>query len=1029
MWNLAIRRRITFMMIFIGVIGFGIFSLTRLNPELLPDITMPIAGVITTYSGAGPEEVENLITKPIEEAVMTVKGVSEVVSIIEEGSSITIVRFSWGYDMDQAAFDIREKIDFIESYMPKDAQKPIVIKFDPTMIPILWINVSGDKPLYELRQIAEDDIKPQLERLEGVAMAEVFGGLEREIQINLGRNRMDAYGLTADDVIKAVAAQNITLPGGKILSGDKELTVRTMGEFTNVEEIENVIVTVKGNIPVYVRDIAEVLDTFEEKLTEVRIDGKPGLLLQIQKESGAVTVDVSKRVRKQLSNLTIPYDVNVDVMVDMAEFIQKAIGNLQSNILLGALLAIFILLLFMHNIRSTLIIAIAIPMSIIASFVAMDGFGISLNMMSMGGLALAVGMLVDNSIVVLENIFRHREEGLDKKKSSSIGTREVAVPVTASTITTLAIFLPVLFIPGMIGIMSRDLSLTVSISLAVSLVVSLTLIPLLTSMFLKIERTKLNPVSVFMKNLMKRLDSLYQNILNWCLDHRKIVILGTIGLFILSILIVFPFRLVGTEFMSGIDSGYVEFIVRLPEGSRLEETANMISRIADIGFDEIPEVESVVAMIGGGDIEMITGQSGRSNRGVVDFVLVDKSQRRRTQKDIEEFVRGRIKDLPGVEIVFTEEMSGAMMGFTGSAIELEIYGTSFDELDRIANEVESIVEGIPGTRDVEISREEKKPEIQLLINRKVAQSVGIPVFLIANAINDNVRGTVASIFREEGEEYKIRVRLREKDRETIDDILAIPLRTPFGSVVRLQELVDVNPAFGPRAIEHKGQQRIITVMSNVTGRDIGSVTRDIQREIKNIVLPKGYSINLGGQAEEQRKSFMWLAIAMIGAVFLVYMVMASLFESFIDPFTIMFTVPLAIIGVIWLMFLTNTTFSVMAFVGAIVLVGIVVNNGIVLIHYINLLRREQNVELREAIVLGGRRRLRPILMTALTTIFAMIPMAIGMGTASEMRTPMARAIVGGLTTSTFLTLVFLPVLYFVFETMIQRIKAKRGIRS
>ncbi len=1037
MWNLAIRRRITFIMIYLAVVGFGIYSLTRLNPELLPNISMPIAGVIARYPGAGPEEVENLVTKPIEEAVATVNGATEITSTIREGTSMTIIKFTWGYDMDQAAFDIRDKIDLIEGFLPQDVEKPMVVKFDPTMLPVSYITLSGDRPLSELRKIAEDKVKPELERTEGVASADVFGGLKREIQVNLDKQKMEGYGITADDVVRAIRAQNITMPGGKVDRGDKEFTVRTLGEFDNIEQIKNTIVTVKGTAPVYINDVATVLDAYEEKRAEVRIEGKSGVLLQVQKESGAVTVDVSKKVRDKVENLktSLPKDVTIAISMDQAEFIKKTIGDLTKNIFQGAILAIIILFLFLHNVRSTLIIGVVIPISIIATFVAMDAFGLTLNMMSMGGLALAVGMLVDNSIVVLENVFRHREEGMGKKEGASLGTREVAMPVIASTITTLAIFLPVMLVPGMVGIMSRDLSLTVAMSLTISLLVALTLIPLLTSMFLRLrgEEVKeresfVDRVSDFMGNLLKKLDNGYQSVITWSLNHKKPVVFGTLGLLVLSILLIFPFRFVGTEFIPQIDEGFIVIDIKLPEGSRLEETGSITKQVEKIVANEIPERKSVSALIGGVSEMMLGGQTGRTSSAMVNVELVDRVDRKRSQEEIEEVIRPKLNDIPGAKITLAGgmEMDMALMGMGGNQIMVEIYGHDFEELEKIAFKVKDAAEGIRGVRDVKLSREEKEPEIQLHIDRRLAQSLGIPVYTIANAVNANVRGTVASFYREGGEEYNIRVRLNKEDRKTINDILSLPLRTPYGRVIKLSQIVTPLPALGPRMIEHKGQDRIISVNGSIVGRDLGSIVREIKEGLKDIVLPEGYTINIGGQAEEQQKSFMWLSIAFIGAIFLVYMVMASLFESLIDPFTIMFTILLAAIGVIWMLFFTRTTFSVMAFVGLIILVGIVVNNGIVLIHYINLLRREYNKGLREAIILGGRRRLRPILMTALTTIFAMIPMAIGLGRGAEIRMPMARAVVGGLLVSTLLTLVFLPVLYSSFESVIERIKARRG---
>ncbi|HID92762.1 MAG TPA: efflux RND transporter permease subunit [bacterium (Candidatus Stahlbacteria)] len=1028
MWNLAIRRPVTFTMLYLAIVGIGIVCLTRLSPELLPDVSMPVAAVITTYSGAGPEDIENLVTRPIEEAVATVTNVSEITSIVREGRSTTLLEFKWGTNMDMAAADIREKVDLIRKWLPEDVERPLVIKFDPTMMPIMMITLSGELPSWELRRIAEDEVSPRIERIEGVASAMPMGGLKREIQVNLDRRRLEAYGVSVNQVIGALRTANLTYPGGSVGLGERDYIVRTQGEFESVDEIGDVVVSYANGAPIRIRDIAEVKDGFEERLTDTRINGKPGIAIMVHKTSGAVTVDVSNRIKKELSRIEkeLPPGVTTGIVMDQSKFINKALGNIVQVAIIGVILAVLMLFGFLFNLRSTSIIALVIPISVIGTFVAMYALDITLNIIAMMGLALAIGMLVDSAIVVLENVFRHREEGMEMKEAASFGTGEVAIPIIASILTTVSVFLPIIFIPGMIGIMFRDLSLTVTVSLLVSLFVALTLIPLLCSRFLKLRKeekgTRWNWIGALedkVRPLFRSLDSVYTRWLNWCLNHKRIVVFGTVVLFFLSVFMVWPLRFVGTEWIPKIDQGMLTIAIELPPGTKLETTEQVVKQVEDIIKEEVPEAEIIESTIGGEAMAAMLGGGGRTYKAEVNVELVDIAERARTQWDIEEAIRCKLVKIPGAMITFGSETQRRMMiGMGGGApISIEIYGYDIDEASKFATQVEDIVKKVRGTRDVKVSLEKARPEFNVLVDRDKASALGLPVAFVADAISSTVKGKVATRFREGGDEFNVKVRLREKDRRSFEDLANIPISTPMGKQVTLSNIADVKPTLGPLTIERKGQERLVTVTCDYVGRDLGGVVREIDKKLSALTLPPDFSIKIGGEAKEQQESFKWLALALIGAVFLVYMVMASLFESLRDPFIVMLTFPMAAIGVIWMLFFTNTTFSVIAFVGLIMLAGIIVNNGIVMVHYISLLRRRDKLPLREAVVLGGRRRVRPVLMTALTTIFAMIPMALGLGTGAELRMPMARAVVGGLIVGTFLTLFLVPVLYTVLETI------------
>ncbi len=1038
MWKLAIRRPVTFLMACLVVLGFGFFALQRLNPELLPDISIPIAGVITVYRGAGPQEVENLVTKPVEGAVASVNGVTEVSSISREGMSIAIVRFDWNQNMDQAALDIREKLDLIQGRLPQDIDRPMVIKFDPTMIPTAVVTLSGDRPPAELREIAEDKVKPRLERIKGVASASVSGGLQREVQIRLHAQRLGIYGIGVSDVINALQAQNLSYPGGTVERGNLEYTVRTLGEFGSVEEIGNVIVGATGQTPVKIRDVADVVDSHEEKTSEVLVNGKTGVMLTISKESRAVTVDVSKQVQAALAEMAekkeIPEGLAFETVMDQADFINRSLSQVTGNLLVGALLAALVLLLFLHNVPSTIIVGLSIPMSVIGTFIAMNAFGLTLNMMSMAGLAIAVGMLVDNAIVVLENTYRHRQAGLDKKEAAVLGASEVAMAITASTLTTIAVFLPVIFVPGIIGIITKDLALTVVFSLAISLLFALTLIPVLSSRYLNVRppgrpaRHAGERLSDWVGKRLGSLDELYRRGLSWCLRRKKIVVGLAAAAMVLSVMLVYPFRLVGTEFIPQSDMGRMSVAIELPPGTPLEQTEVIARRVEQLVFEQVTEseLEAVLVQVGGGAAGMLGGLGGAtSNKASVNVELVTSSERRRSQEQIEEALRPAIARIPGAKITMAGSMAmGASMGM-GTPISIEIYGDDLAELERIAEEVRDSVRSVPGARDVEVSVEQKSPELRLRISKEKAQSVGLPVALIANAVNASIQGKVASLYRESGKEYNIRVRVREQDRVSTDQLLALPIKTPLGKTVTLASVAEAVPAEGPMRIDRKGQKRMVTVDCAISGRDLGSVTREVKQKVSRVRTPEDYLIHVGGQAEDQTETFGWLFIAMAVAVILVYMVMAALYESFLDPLIIMFTFPLSAIGVIWMLFLTHTTLNVLSLVGAVMLVGIIVNNGIVMVDYINLLRRRDKVPLREAVVTGSARRLRPVLMTSLTTIFGLIPMAIGVGAGSALRAPMARSLTGGMIVGTFMTLFVIPVLYTVFEMIGERRRLRR----
>ncbi len=1033
-YETAVRKRVTFIMIFLAVVGFGIVSLFQLQPELLPDIDFPAVTVIQDYSGVGPEEIESLISRPTEQAVSGISRVENVSSSIQEGRSITIIEFEWGTNMDAAVSDVRDAMGRIERQLPDDASSPFIIRFDINAMPIMMIGLSGPYDRLEMREISENIVEPRLESVEGVAAADTRGGQEREIRIELDKNRIESLGIPISSIVSAVGSDNITRPGGSIKTPKRELILRTSNEFRNVDDIKDVIITTREGVPIHVSDVAQVKDTFKDRENEMLIDGEPGVMLTIQRQSGANTVQTSRNVREEAERIRdeLPAGVSFTVLMDQAEFIEQSIGNLANIALQGGLLAVIVLMLFLGNIRATLIIAISIPISIIASFTALRAGGLTINVMSLGGLALAIGMLVDNSVVVLENIYRHREEGQSPAEGAIWGTHEVAMPIVASTLTTISVFLPIFFVPGIAGIFFREQALTVTLSLAISLIAALTLIPLMSSLILRgkigaveLKKGKTDRIKQKIKNSMNKMENIYRRSLNWTLSHKKMVVTAVLALFIFSISAVFVLRWIPSEFMPRVDDGRINVNIDLPVGTRLEETINKTSEIEKIAIENIKEheIETVRSQIGPGGF--MGGRTG-SHVSRINIELIPASRRQRSQEEIANGIRESLTDIPGANI--RVGMGGGMGGGgafgTDSPIEVEIFGFDLRKQAEIAERIKEVIEDIPGTADVRTGIEDPRPEYSVTVDRRRAGSMGLTVQSVSSQLEAYTLGQTAGFFRTGEDEYPITVRLREKDRENIQNIHNLPILSQEGQIIPLKSVTNIFPSEGPVEINRYNQRRRTTVSADYTGRDLGGISRQIENAIdEQIILPEGFFVNMGGEVEEQRETFFWLGLAFLGAIILVYMVMASQFESLLDPFIVLFTIPMALIGVVWMLFFTGTSLSIISAIGIIMLTGIVVNNTIVLVDYTNLLRA-RGFELKDAVITAGRKRLRPVLMTALTTMLAMTPMALGLGEGAELSYPIARSLIGGLLAATFLTLYVIPVVYTIFESRLNRKEAE-----
>jgi len=1014
----SVHRPIFTIMVILIVIILGGVSLSRLPIDLMPDITVPTLSVSTSYENASPEEVEELITRPMEEALSAVTGAEEISSISSEGSSSVRVSFTWGTDLDAAANDIRDRLDRVIPRLPADADRPRLRKFDLAGFPVMILGASSRLDPVQMRRIIDEQVKYRIERVPGVAALDVRGGLDREIHVNIDPDKIKALGLSLNQVMDRIRAGNVNLPAGSINRGNYEVTIRTPGEYRSLDELRGTVVAERGGALIPLSEVAEVQDSWQKVTRLVRINGEPGVRLSVNKQSGTNTVEVAQGVRKEVEriNRDIP-QIKLIPIIDTSEFIQRSITNVSRAALFGGLLALAVLLFFLRNIRSTAIIATAIPVSIVAAFGLMYFAGFTLNLMTLGGLALGIGMLVDNSIVVLENIYRLRERGQGRLEAAVGGSEEVTAAVVASALTTVAVFLPLIFVRGMAGVMFKQLAYVIAFSLLCSLAAALTLVPMLAGRLLQPASLAVtsgeslsHKLFRLSESMFRRMEASYKELLHAALNHRILTTFLAMLAFAGSLLLI---PLIGTEMMPQSDEGEVRVNVEMEVGTRLELVAEKLQRVEDIVHRAVPEIESLVSTTGGSHWRGSAGHTGR-----LRISLVPQAERTRSSEEIARVLRRRLGDIPGMAV--RVRTSAGLFIFRRMAggtekIQVEVRGHKLETADVLAARVRRVVERVEGVTDAVVSRDTGTPEEMILIDRRKAADMSLTVHQIAEMLQTVLSGTRAGDYREGGDEYRILVQVKDADRTALRDILDLTLANAEGEPVVLRNVVDVAPRRGPVRIERSDQERVVTVSANISGRDMGSVIEDIRQELRSVPVPRGFSIVFGGEYEEQQEAFAELLLGFVLALILVYMVMACQFESLRDPFVVMFSVPLAAIGVLLMLVLTDTTLNVQSFIGCIMLGGIVVNNAILLVDTVNLLRRRDGMALREAIEEAGRRRLRPILMTALTTSLALVPLAIGLGEGGEAQAPMARAVIGGLLSSTLITLVFVPVMYSVFE--------------
>ena len=1026
----SVNRKVTTAMLAMILVVLGGLAFTELGLDFFPELEFPTVSVITTYSGASSEDIENTITRPLEQITGTINRVKKVSSTTSEGVSVIMMEFEWGTNLDFAAQDVRDQIGLYENFLPEEASEPLVVKFNISQFPIVFGGITSDLPTQDLKDLIENEVAPRLERIDGVASVMVYSTDVREILVDIDKTALESMNLSMDQILMALYMENLNLPAGHIVERHSEFLVRTVGEFKTIVDIRDTVVgTTLTGLPVYLKDVAEVRDTLKDSRFRARIQGADGVIYMISKRSGANTVTAAKAVNKELALIAkmLPPDVQFFPWMDQSEMILMVTRQTGKNALVGGLLAIFFIFVFLRDWRPTFTIALAVPLSVITTFIAMYLAGYTLNLLTIGGLALGVGMLVDNSVVVIENIFRHLEEGADKREAAKRGASEVGMAITASTLTTIAVFFPMIFAKGITGKMTQALALSIAFSLLASLFVALTIVPMVASIVFKNRKNNTSEKTIKPRSEeFGRMRKFYRNLLIKTLRRRGLVLLATLGVFILSlVLLVF----VGMEFMPAQDQDMIILQIKLPVGTSLAETDRVV-KVAEGIVATFPEVESISAQVGSQAEENPSDAGGGfsstgTHEGLLWIGLVGQMERKLSDLEVLEEIR---KKLPKMKNVRFEalDMNQMMMGGATSPIDIKIFGSDLNVLKDIGNTIISQIRDVEGLRDVVHSMAEGKPEYQITVNREEASRMGLMVSQVANAVQTASLGKIATRFREGSDEIDIRVRFNSSYRDTLDDIRNIPIMTPTNQMIRLDQVASISKGEGPIQINRENQARNVSVMANIVGRDLGSVAADIKERlapIENNLLP-GYFIEFGGQYEEMKEAIKIMLGAFALAILLVYMIMASQFESFKHPFIIMFTIPLGFIGVVLALLISGKPIGLPVMIGFVMLAGISVNNGIVMVDYINQLKR-RGIEKKEAILRACSIRLRPVLITALTTIMGMLPMALSVSQGSEMRAPMAITVVGGLIATTFLTLFVIPIIYSYFDRVKFREKKTR----
>ena len=1030
----SIRRAVTTTMLYLGFGAFGLFALLQLPVNRLPEVELPVIAVVTTYTGASPEDVETLLTEPVERAVSGVAGVETVTSTSRQGASLVLIQFTWGTDMGDAEAAVRKNLDiFAGELFPSDASRPLTFAFDPSLAPVMFMALEGPLDGHQLRRLAIERVQPYLGRLDGVAAAEVIGGLERQIQVRPKLRRLQALGISPAQLVDAIRAANVVTPSGALDDGTQAMNLQPTGLFSDVDEIRDVVVAYRGARTVLLRDVAEVVDGFEDETHVVTSNGARAVTMAIRKQSDANTVQTARTVSAALPAVLerLPEGVTITPLFDESQSVVRAVSNLGLTAMQAFLLTGLVLLIFLRSWRTSLVAVVAVPTSILLAFAVMQWLDVTLNLISMAGLALAIGMLVDNGIVVLEAAFQELEKGKAPARAAREGAREMGMPLFASTLTTVVVFLPILLVEGIAGELFRDLVLTISISLLCSLLVALTLVPLMASRFA--NRDAESGFARRMEQLTGGLDRLgpaYERGLSRALRNRGRLLLGAFGGFALAAAAV---PLLGQDFLPKADVSQLRLELEAAPGTSIDEMRELVGEVEAIVEEAVPEAEVVSADYGASEgFAALFGAT--ANAGVMRVRLPPPGDRARSQQEIEAVLGERFRaEIAGLDVRIE---SFSLNGGAGD-IALKIFSDDLEVLRDTGERIREAAARVEGVEQARFSMVQGSPELELDLDRSRMRQLGIAPAEVTSAVAIVYQGETATFFRDDEGEHSIRVRADRGDRGDLDQLRYLPIPLPQGDgegllgaarFIPLSAVANVSDQLGPVDIEHESQRRLATVALTVEGRDLGAVIADVEAELASLALPEGVEVITGGAAEDLRDAFFKLALALLAALTLVYMVMASQFESLVEPFVIMFTVPLASVGVVLALALTGTTLQVTALVGVILLGGVIVNNGIVLIDVLKR-RRAEGRDLVDAAREAARTRLRPILMTALTTILGMLPLALGIGDGAETWAPMARAVIGGMVVGTALTLFVIPALYVSVRGFLDRPRGQKPERT
>lgn len=1018
LYSSAVKKPVTTILVFVAVVIIGLFSLLKLPIDLYPDIDTNTIMVMTTYSGASSQDIEQNVTRPLENTLNSVEHLKHITSNSKENISIITLEFEYGYDIDVLTNSVRDKLDMVSSMLPDDAETPIIFKFSTDMIPIVLLSAQANESLPGLYKILDENVANTLARVDGVGTVSISGAPKREIHIYLDPARLEAYNLTAESVIQLVAAENKNVPGGTFDMGSDTYSLRVQGEFKDPTEMRDLVVGSKDGAVVRLSDVARIDDSVQERAQETYNNGQRGAMIIVQKQSGANSVEISNKIKKILPDIQkkLPSDVKLDYIVDTSDNIRNTINSLVETVEYALLFVVIVVFFFLGRWRATVIIALTIPISLIASFIYLLATGNTLNIVSLSALSISIGMVVDDAIVVLENVTTHIERGSDPKQAAVHGTNEVAISVIASTLTLIAVFFPLTLVTGMTGVLFRQLGWMVTIMMVISTAAALSLTPMLCSQLLRLQPVKgklftklYGPIERF----LDKLDDGFYHLLGLVVKHRWITTAGALIIFFGSMQLT---KFIGSEFFPTSDNSRLGITLELPVGTRVEIAKDLTERIYKDWTKKYPEIDKFNYTVGQAstDNTYASMQSNGSHIISMNITLKPIKERTKSLTEVAALMREDLKKYPELDKYLVNvggSRGGSMSG--QSTIDYEIYGYDFEKTDSVAQRLKRILSSVKGTADIRISRDNYQPEYQVDFDRQKLAIYGLNLTTAANALRNRINGSTASYFREDGDEYDIKVMYDPDHRQSIEDIENILLFNAQGKGVRLKEVGTVVERFNPPTIERKDRERIITVSTVVQDRPMSDIIADAQPQIDKMEVPSGVSINLSGSYEDQQDSFRDLAMLAVLIIILVYIVMASQFESFTYPGIIMTSIMFAFSGVVLILWITGTNLNVMSMIGGIMLIGIVVKNGIVLIDYITL-NRERGMSITKSVLHAGKSRMRPVLMTSLTTILGMVPMAVGTGEGAEMWRPMGVAVIGGLTFSTILTLLFVPTLYTIF---------------